>query len=176
MNKELIIQKLNNNEVVAHPTDTVFGLIVKIDKKNITKLNKIKQREENKPLQILFASIKDAAECFKNDYFVMNYISNNYKSKTSYIVRAKDSFNNKYLLNTFERKIMFRIPEGEILEVIKEVGPLFASSANLHDDEPMMDNKLIEDTFNIAVSDIKQKSNKASYIISLIDQEISEIR
>ena len=96
MNKDEIIEKLNNNEVVGFPTDTVFGLIVKLNKNNIAKLNNIKQRDENTPLQVLSPSLREASKHFVNDYFVMEYLANNYKERTSYIVEANKEFNRKF--------------------------------------------------------------------------------
>lgn len=174
--KNEIIRKLNNNEVVGFPTDTVFALIAKLEKKNITKLNKLKNRDIDQPIQILFPSLKEATISFEEDYFVMNYLSNNFKEKTSYLLKAKDAFNNKFLTGSYNREVLIRIPEGEILEIIKEVGPLFATSANIHNKEPMVDNKDIEKEFNIYVSNLKQENNNASSIISLIEEEVKEVR
>jgi len=176
MNKKLIIEKLNNDEVVAFPTDTVFGLIVKLKKQNIYKLNNIKKRKSDTPLQILFSSLEDAIKFLEEDSFIIDYLNKNYKEKTSYIVKAKKDFDSKYLLESFNQTFMFRIPTGDILELINEVGPLFATSANLHETEPMTDNDMIAKTFNINVSDIKQNSNKASYIISLVNKKVKRIR
>ncbi len=174
-NKE-VIEKLNNNEVIGFPTDTVFALIAKLNKKNISKINKMKNRDENQPIQILFSSLREATISFEEDYFVMNYLSNNYEKRTSYLLKAKDEFNNKYLTKEYKRNVLIRIPEGDILDIIKEVGPLLATSANKHKKEPMTNNDEVTNEFQISVSNIKQNSNKASKIISLIDQEIKEIR
>lgn len=175
-NKKEIISEINNNKIVAFPTDTVFALVAKLKKENISKINSLKGREKDQPVQILFSSIKEATVAFEEDYFVMNYLANNNKEKTSYLLRAKDDFNNKYLTKEYKRKVLIRIPKGEILDVLKEVGPLLATSANKHNEHPLTNNDEIKKQFNILVSDLKQKENKSSSIISIIDQEVKEIR
>ena len=174
--KEEIIKRINNNEIIALPTDTVFAMVAKLNKKNISKINKLKNRDVDQPVQILFPSLREATIAFEEDYFVMNYLSNNFKDKTSYLLKAKDEFNNQYLTKGYNRKVLIRIPKGKIVDILKETGPLLATSTNLHNEKPMVDNDEIRKKFNIFVSKEKQINNESSKIISIINSEIEEIR
>jgi len=51
-----IIKIIENGNVIALPTDTVYGLVCKFDQiAAVKKIYQIKQRPEAKPLQILVA-------------------------------------------------------------------------------------------------------------------------
>lgn len=170
------IEQINNNEVVGFPTDTVFGLVAKLNKDNISKINNLKGRDSDQPLQILFESLDKAKEVIKDDGFVLDYLIKNYESNTSYIVNAKEEFINKFLTKGFNGTLMFRIPTGEINELIKVTGPLFATSANKHGEEPLNSSKQVKNEFNINVFDGKQTKGKPSKIISLLNKEKKIIR
>ena len=167
---------LNNGEVVGHSTDTVYGLIAKIDKDNIAKINNLKNRKWDTPLQVLVSSLEEGFKISKLDSFSKNYLLKNFKEKTSYIVKANEEFNDKYLLESFKGTVMFRVPTGEILELIKEVGPIFASSANKHGEEILNNKEQVSKLFGIESFGRDIKDPKASKIISLINNEIKEIR
>lgn len=177
MNSKDLIKDLNNNKIIAHPTDTVFGLFAKLSKQNILELNKLKKRNEDKPLQIMFSSVKEALKFSINDHFVMNYLHNNYEEGTSYIVPANTDFAKKFLLPSFNRTFMFRIPKNkEIIDIIKEAGPLAATSANISGKTTITNNEEIKKIFKVNTSSLEQKNNKASKIISLLNDEITEVR
>ncbi|NQX83124.1 MAG: Sua5/YciO/YrdC/YwlC family protein [Mycoplasmataceae bacterium] len=171
-----IIALLRNGNVVGHSTDTVFALIAKLDKNNIRKINKLKQRDETKPIQILIKSLDQIEEFLKNKEFVKNYININDIKKTSLIVEVKHEFSNKFLIESFNNTIMFRIPEGNILNIIKKIGPLFSTSANKHGEQPFIDIDDVKNEFKIEVANIKQKKGTASKIISLVNNDIKIIR
>ncbi len=175
MNKELV-NAINNNEVVGHTTDTVFGLIAKLNNENISKINLLKGRYEQQPLQILISKLEQLENIIEETDYIKNYINNELSPKTSYIVRVKDEFDDQYLLDTFNKTIMFRLVDGEIKELIDEVGPVFASSANIHGEEIFLNYEAVEDTFNVISNRQDQIEGKASTIISLVDDKEKVIR
>lgn len=56
--ERLIISKIKNNEIVAIPSDTIFGLSCLPNITNIKKLNKLKQRSDNKGFILLTSNLE----------------------------------------------------------------------------------------------------------------------
>ncbi len=168
-----IVMLLNNNEVVGHSTDTVFGLIAKVEKDNVEKINLIKERDIEQPLQILFHRLEDALEAIDIDNETLMYLKKEYSSDTSYIARAKQEFRNKYLLDSYVGTVMFRIPTGEIQEVLKETKMLFATSANMTEEEPVKNLREFRQVFPHIEGFGSEESNEPSKIIDLTnDREL----
>ncbi len=176
MNNDLILKELNKNNVVGYATDTVFALLVKLSKENIAKINILKKRDKDKPVQILFSSLNEVLDLI-DDKFAINYLNNNFKYKTSYIVKSKKDFSDNYLKESFNNTFLFRIPiQKELIDLINKSGPLFATSANIHGEEPLQNIEDIKRKFNIVVANIEQKENKPSKIISLLNNKEKIIR
>ncbi|BDU67842.1 MAG: translation factor [Candidatus Tyloplasma litorale] len=171
-----IIKEILNNNVVAFPTNTVFGLVAKVEKNNIYKINLLKKRKKDQPLQILVNDFKQIKNDILLNDFTIKFFKENLNKKTSYIVRPTKEFYNKNLLPSFENSVMFRIVDGPISKLIKKTGPLFASSANIHGETILNDNNDIKNTFKIPTSKIKQKKGNPSKIISLLNDEVKIIR
>lgn len=175
MNKELI-KSINNNEVIGHTTDTVFGLVAKLNRENISKINELKERDSDQPLQILISNLNQLKDIVEETEYVKNYLESKLKPKTSYIVKVKDNFNDEYLLDSFNKTIMFRLVEGDLKNIIEKVGPLFASSANKHDQEVFLNYEAVEDTFDVISNRQDQLEGKASTIISLVNDKEKVLR
>lgn len=163
-NAILLIQ---NNEVIGHSTDTVFGLIAKVDKENIEKINSIKGRRIDQPLQILFSNMEEVLNVIEPNDYVIDYIKSNLNNSTSFIVKVKEVFANKYLNNSFNKTIMFRIPEGEIQNLLKETKMLFATSANSTGEQPVLNKEQFDSMFPNIKSFGNEALGKASTIIDL---------
>ncbi len=169
-NRELIIKELFKGQVVGHTTDTVFGLIVPFNVKNIKKINSLKGRPLEQPLQVLVNSVSQL-EAFIKDTGKIGKV----EMKTSYIVEASDLFN-KYFPESFNNSIMFKLVDGELGKIIKAVGPLFASSANKHGEEVLVNWRDVEETFNVITNKENQEGKVPSKIISLINGKEEIIR
>ncbi len=165
-----LINELMKGNVVGHTTDTVFGLIVPFNKENVTKINKLKCRPIDQPLQVLVTSVSQL-EAFIKDTGKIGKI----EMKVSYIVPASDIFN-KYFPKSFNNSIMFRLVEGDLAKIIKKVGPLFASSANKHGERILTKWTDVEETFNIITNRENQDEGEPSKIISLLGSEPEILR
>ncbi len=170
--KDKLIDIINNNQVIGHTTDTVFGLLLKINRENIYTLNKLKGRQEDKPLQVLISNIEQARDIVKD----VSILENNMKAKTSYIVEANEQFINNVLLDSFNKTVMVKLATAELKELIETTGPLFATSANINGQKEFVSYLDVENTFNIETNKEDQVEGKASTIISLLNNEIKVIR
>ncbi len=163
--KTELIQELKEGKIIGHTTDTVIGLMGLIERENIFKINQLKSRAIDQPLQILIANVKQAENIVKD----INVLVENQEPKTSYLVEVNDEFGSNVLLPSFNKAVMIRIVDGELAEIINEVGPLFASSANLHGQDFLTDYQKVELLFNVKTNKKNQEGGKPSRIVSLVN-------
>lgn len=167
--KNKLLEKLVDGKVIGHTTDTVFGLMAIFNKDSVEKINKLKGRPLDQPLQLLVTS-PSQIEPFIKDIGKIGKI----EPKVSYIVESSSFFSKAY--PSFNNSLMFRVVEGELKNIVKSIGPLFASSANKHGEEVLTDWNNVEDTFNVLTNRIDQPEGKASKIISLLGDEPKVVR
>ena len=130
MNKDYI-NILKNGGVGVLPTDTIYGLVGKAESKEaIKRIYDIKSRNEKKPLIILISSIKDL-EIFGVEVSerAKTFLEKFWPGKVSVILPfSSEKFK---FLNEIEDNLAFRFPnKKDLIEIIKQTGPLVAPSAN----------------------------------------------
>ena len=127
-----VVNFLNNGEVVAFPTDTVFGVAVCFD--NLEAINKMKfakGRDEGKPFPMMVSSLEDIATVADVDNKYMNMMKTLMPGALTIVVNKKSSVAD-YVTNG-KSTIAIRMPDDAfVLSVIQKVGkPLLVTSANL---------------------------------------------
>lgn len=164
-----IVDSLNNDRIVVLETDTVFGLMARASKENKMKINKIKERDINKYVGIIFP---DKETLYKSlydiSYYKKEYMDKRLPGKYTFIVKLKDHYGD------IEREEFgVRVTGNEYLQnIIKRTGPLLASSPNISGDKPGTSIKEIEEIFkdkDIDIVDSDLVLDKASTIISLMN-------
>ena len=170
---------LLKNEVVAFPTETVYGLGVVCDSfEAFNKLVKAKNRPSDKPFTLMCSDVKQIENvAILNDKIKkINYFM---PGEITLLLKAKDDVNSWVDLNT--KKIGVRIPNFPLaLNLIKKVGkPLLVPSANPSGLPPALDFKQTYDYFNNLIAGIvnaKSGAQKPSTIIDLSSDEPILIR
>jgi len=132
-NDELIKKKLEKNEIVALPTETVYGLAGNAySKEAVAKIYKTKGRNKYNPLIIHFKDMKSLKkEVQINKYFVK--LSKQFcPGPITFILNKKKSSNITELAHKNLKTLAVRIPENEdIQNILKIINfPLAAPSAN----------------------------------------------
>ncbi len=124
---------LKSGGVVAFPTETVFGLGACFDQPMaINRIFKIKKRPKNKPLQILVASLKQAQGFAKFSEKALAFAKKNWPGPYTLIVPVAKG----------KKTVGLRIPDHRtILNLIRQVGPLAATSANISGQPPALTTK-----------------------------------
>ena len=173
-------QALNNHQVIAFPTETVFGLgVFYDDQKAYELLNKIKNRREDKPYTMMLDNVNKINEyAFIKDKYLP--IINKYMpGSLTILVRAKANVPTYVTHGT--GIIGIRIPSNkEALELLRFVKkPLLVPSANKADQKPALSAKEVKDIFKNEIDVIvpgKISSGEPSTIIDLTGDEIKLIR
>ena len=159
----MIIKTLKENGLVIMPSDTVWGIFGTISPENNIKINKIKGASSTKPISIMFSDVDQAK----------NYVDESHWEKLdelgeglTYILKSSQLLEDLIGYETVGVRIV-----DHYSDFIKETGPLFTTSANVHgkDTPEKRDeiDKLFEDKVDLIVGELQNK-NKPSTIISFI--------
>lgn len=123
---------LDNGGVFAFPTDTVWGLgCLPNSKKACEKIYEIKKRDGNKPLILLGDSIESLKPYIKDFPNLAEKMGNQYWPGALTIIIEKSSLTDDYISSGFNT-VGIRIPNHPVLlELLKKIGPIASTSANL---------------------------------------------
>lgn len=152
------VDELRKNNIGIFPTDTVYGIGCNyFNMDSIDKLYKVKQRNYNKPINILVGNIDMVEKLVEDINPIEQKLMDLFWPGSLTIVFNKSKIVPDLLTSNLDT-VGIRMPNNNIcLNLINKLGtPLATSSANISDETPAIsiDNKLIND-FN----------NKISFII-----------
>lgn len=173
------VKILNNNEILAFPTETVFGLAIKaVSLENFNKLVEVKNRKPNKPFTLMISNITQVKDLIEINDIAKIIISKFMPGPLTLILKAKKNI--PYYLDLGSGFIGIRIPKDDfILSLIDKVNfPLLVPSANPSDLKPAKNVDEVKKYFEgkiEAVVEGESTSNIPSTIIK-IDNEIILIR
>ena len=171
---------LNNHQVIAFPTETVFGLGVYYDDEEAYHLlNTIKRRREDKPYTLMLSDIKDINKYAYIKESELNALKEFIPGPITLLLKCRDNVPGYVTHNT--GVIGVRIPENkEALELLKYLEkPLLVPSANRADQKPAMNDQEVKAIFNDEVAVIipgQSIGGLPSTIIDLTGEEIKLIR
>ena len=174
------LKALNEHQVIAFPTETVFGLGVFYDDyQAYNLLNKVKNRHEDKPYRMMLYDINEINKYEDVDKKYLPIIKKYMPGSLTILVKAKENVPNYVTHNT--KIIGIRIPSNkEALELLRFVKkPLLVPSANKADQKPALNDEEVKAIFGNEISVIipgKAVGGQASTIIDLTGDEIKLIR
>ena len=116
---KIAVRAIKEGDVLICPTDTVYGLVcLASDKKAVERLYKIKNRPRNKLIPVFVSDIKMAKKIAKIDSKQEKYLKKVWPGPVTVVFHYK--------------KPGIRIPNHKfVLSLIKRIGPLAESSANI---------------------------------------------
>lgn len=176
--KEIFINAINDNQVIAYPTDTIYGLGTAMNNdEGIERINLMKMREQ--PMSIAlgsFSVIKNHIIADTNEIFEIKEILKD--GSTCIAPYIPGSLNDKI---TKDGKIGFRIPNHEYLKnVLNEYQqPITTTSINKTGSEPLYIPDEIEEQFGDKIDlliDDGIIKNSPSKIFIFEKNEIKRIR
>jgi len=129
---------LRSGGVIAFPTETVYGLGALLTKpKAIARIYKIKQRPRSKPLQVLIANFRQAKELGVFDARAMTYAKKHWPGPLTLVVYKTRKV--PAIVSAGGKTVGLRIPAHRtILNLIRRVGPIAATSANIAGEKPAL--------------------------------------
>jgi len=136
-----IVKSLKNGQVVALPTETVFGLAIALNSaKALEKLIFLKRRDLNSGK--IFTLVPESREMI-SEYASLNKLANEYIAKyvpgeLTLILNKNPEFSHPYFDHF--TTVGIRIPASPLFaKILPETGPLLLTSANPRGGEPAID-------------------------------------
>ena len=174
------LEALNNHQVIAFPTETVFGLGVFYDDEDAYNLlNKVKRRREDKPYTMMLYKAEDIFKYADVNPKYMELIKMYMPGPLTILVKSKLCVPGYVTHNT--GVVGVRIPENkealELLEYVKK--PLLVPSANRADEKPALNDEEVKTIFQDEIKVVVPGSTcqgQPSTIIDITGDEIKLIR
>ena len=174
------LKALNNHQVIAFPTETVFGLgVFYDDEKAYHLLNQIKNRREDKPYTMMLDDVDKISLYAYLDEKYLPIIKKYMPGSLTILVKAKDNVPGYVTHNT--GVIGIRIPSNiEALQLLRFVNkPLLVPSANKADQKPALTEQEVKQIFNKEIEIVvpgETSSGLPSTIVDLTGPQIKLIR
>lgn len=119
------------------PTDTIYGIVGSaLNPQTVEEIYKIRKRDTTKPLIVLISSLDDLKKFdIKLTKEQKSFLQKIWPNPVSVILSCP---NEKFsYLHRGKKSLAFRLPRnGMLMQILKEVGPLVAPSANLEKEKP----------------------------------------
>ena len=174
------LKALNNHQVIAFPTETVFGLgVFYDDEKAYDLLSQVKNRREDKPYTMMLFATNEISKYAEVDKKYLPIIEEYMPGSLTILVKAKKCVPPYVTHNT--GVIGIRIPSNkEALELLKYVKkPLLVPSANRADQKPALSEEEVKTIFKNEIAVIIPggiSSGLPSTIIDLTTDKIKLVR
>ena len=158
--------KIHDGAVIIFPTDTVYGMGAKaFDKKGQEEIYNIKNREMNKRLSILCASIEDIEKIAYLTEDAKKLIEHYMPGPLTIILNTKKEVISDFLHET----VGVRIPNHPLaLRILRENGPMATTSVNLSGEAAMNDYYKIVKAFYDKVYYIYPNAEVCSEVASTV--------
>ena len=168
-----VIDLLNHDEVVAFPTETVFGLGVKFSHlEALEKIYEIKHRSHSKAISLMIYDPKDIEK-----YAYVNDIDHFMPGMITLVLKKKSILSDDFTAGY--DTIGIRIPDDPfVLKLLKEVGPMLVTSANISGQETLLNDQEVYKQFKGKIKMIvkgKCKNTLASTVIK-VDEDVTILR
>ena len=143
---EEAVAALASGEVVALPTDTVYGVGAAINKSSVAKIFALKQRPQNVALPVLVCCVEQALELGVTWNENAQLLSNAFwpGPLTSVISAPHDL---AQTIGSTTQSVGLRMPNNEALLSVLKNSPLCVSSANNHGEAPCESAQQVLDVF-----------------------------
>jgi L-threonylcarbamoyladenylate synthase len=138
------VKTLNSGGVIAFPTETVYGIGALLrDKKAIARIFALKNRPRTKPLQVLVASLEQAKRLGKFNKQALALAKNGWPGPLTLVVKKKRTV--PKIVTGGRSTVGLRVPDHKTaLELIKQCGPIVATSANEAGEKPALTAKEVK--------------------------------
>ena len=169
---------LNHDEVVAFPTETVFGLGVKFSHlEALEKIYEIKHRSHSKAISLMIYDPKDIEKYAYVNENAQKLIDHFMPGMITLVLKKKSILSDDFTAGY--DTIGIRIPDDPfVLKLLKEVGPMLVTSANISGQETLLNDQEVYKQFKGKIKMIvkgKCKNTLASTVIK-VDEDVTILR
>ena len=183
INKEAALAKtaLEQGGVVAFPTETVMGLgVVFNNRKAYDKLNKVKERPEDKPYTMMVANVEDISKYAIINEATQRVIDAFMPGSITILVNVKKNSVSSYVTHNTDI-IGIRIPTNIEARVLLEMVniPLLVPSANKSGSKPALNSDEVKEIFGSELDFVmpgKAKGEVPSTIVDLTKETPKVVR
>lgn len=178
-NLDEIVTEILNGEIVAFPTETVFGIGCRYgDQEALEKLFIAKNRDHSKAITLMLSRVEDLKKYAYVDASIMNVAKTFMPGRITLILKKRPEVDDA--MTNGLPTIGIRIPDSSfVLDLIDRTGPLLVTSANLSSHENTTNEKEVLAQLNgriAAVVEGQTSSAQASTVVSLIDGQMKILR
>ena len=173
-----VIDLLNHDEVVAFPTETVFGLGVKFSHlEALEKIYEIKHRSHSKAISLMIYDPKDIEKYAYVNENAQKLIDHFMPGMITLVLKKKSILSDDFTAGY--DTIGIRIPDDPfVLKLLKEVGPMLVTSANISGQKTLLNDQEVYKQFKGKIKMIvkgKCKNTLASTVIK-VDEDVTILR
>lgn len=176
---EQVARLVSDGQVVAFPTETVFGLGVKFGSRQaLDALYELKQRDKGKAISMMIAKPSDIEKYAYVDDQAKKLMAAFMPGMITIILK-KRPFIDDYFTASLDT-IGIRIPDDEfVLSLLERTGPMLVTSANYSGEASLVDDKAVREKFGGLIPLIvkgESISKKASTIVDLSKGKVEILR
>jgi len=128
------VKYLNNNECIAIPTETVYGLAANAySKKAVSRIYKLKKRPKNNPLIVHYYDLNDLKKDCEIDKTFSKFYKKFCPGPISFVLKLKKKSKISKILTNNTNSIAVRFPRHQLTrKLLRKINyPLAAPSANI---------------------------------------------
>ena len=178
VNIEDVVSMLQHGEVVAFPTETVFGLGVKFGSfEYLEKIYELKKRDHSKAVTLMVPRKEDIEQYAYVDEKTKKVINAFMPGMITLILKKKDLVDDSYTAGL--KTIGIRIPDDPfVLKLLEKVGPMLVTSANMSGTPALLNDQEVYQVFKGKIPlivKVKCVNNLASTVVQ-VDEEIKILR
>ena len=174
-----VVEAFKNHNVLAIPTDTVYGVgVLYGDIEDLNRLKHAKHRPETKPIPMMVSNVEQMKQIAKVDQRTEKLVKAFLPGPLTLILPVSDSLNLEF--TNGKETVAVRIPDEEfILKVIDELNtPLCVSSANVSGKPAALSLKEVKENLPNIDAAVKGvcKEMQASTIVDCTQEELRILR
>jgi L-threonylcarbamoyladenylate synthase len=174
---EHVVEMLKNGAVGLLPSDTIYGLsAVALNKEAVERIHELKDRDYNKPLIVLIASMEQLNSLGLNKEQA-EQAQNYWPGPLSVIFKSSDI---PEWLQLGNASLAVRMPDkDELRDLIAITGPIVSTSANLQGEKPAESVEEAKKYFNDYLDfyvDVGELNGQSSTLVKIENSQLKVVR
>ncbi len=169
---------LSVDQIVAGPSDTIYGMFMRYSLQNAKNLHRIKKRDQRKPFLVVLPEKENPGRLVEeiSDSHFQDFIRDKWPGKNTLVFRKKMGIPYPPE-NTIALRKPSRLDNPWFYELVNALGfPILAPSLNITGEKPMDDPEEVQKTFSGSIAafyyDPDWKNSMASKIFDLTGENV----